>query len=60
MFNVVGLNENNQVITEVVSARKSKDIWSNPEFYGFNKVFSVKPVNNRQSRNETRETKWNT
>ena len=56
-FKVVG-KEADEVVTLVVNARTAKDIWNNPSYWGFTKVFSVSFVTERVERNQRRELKY--
>ena len=58
MFKVVGQSLDGQNITEEVAARNAKLIWSNPENFGFSKLYNVTAISNRRSRSEVRDSKY--
>ena len=58
MFKVEGRSLEGQNITEEVSARKSKEIYSNPEKHGFTKIYKITAISKRREREEYRDTKY--
>ena len=59
MFRVEGRSiEGDRNIVEEVTARKSKEIYDNPEKHGFSKVYKVTAISERRERGEHRESKY--